>query len=114
MSLKNYKKAIEYLNEAQQTFQNLNLDYQTAIVMEHTGNAYAALNDFKNAEYYFQNSLKLSQQLGLKPTTIEAAKGLYTLYKKQGNYQKSLKYFVDILTNLLHTSILMDKLERLR
>ncbi len=93
MSQKDYKKAIEYLNEAQQTFQNLDLDFQMAIVMEHTGNAYAALNDFKNAEYFFQNSLKLSQQLGLKPTTIEAAKGLYKLYKNQGNYKKSLKYF---------------------
>jgi tetratricopeptide (TPR) repeat protein len=93
MSLKEYQKAIEYFNEAQQTFQLLNHDFQTAIVMEHTGDAYIAMNDIKNAEYYYQQSLGLSQQLGLKPTTIEAAKGLYKLHKNQGDYQKSLKYF---------------------
>ncbi len=93
MSLKNYTKAIKYLNEAQKTFEVLNLDFQTAIVMEHTGDAYTAMNDFKNAEYYYAQSLDLSQELGLKPTAIDAAKGLYHLYKNQGNYQKSLKYF---------------------
>jgi tetratricopeptide (TPR) repeat protein len=93
MSLKDYKKAIEYLNEAQQIFQNLNLDFQTAIVMEHTGDAYMAMNNYKNAESYYHQSLDISQKIGLKPTVIEAARGLYSLYKKQGSYKKSLEYF---------------------
>lgn len=93
LSLKDYHMAIEYLNEAQQTFNKLNLDYQTAIVLDHTGTAYAALNDQKNAEYYYMQSLELSQKLGLKPTTMEAAKGLYKLYKNQKQFQKALEYF---------------------
>jgi|GEM_PF-1119075 len=93
MSLNEYQKAIEYLNEAQQIFQKLNHDFQTAIVMEHTGDAYAAMSDFKNAEYNYQQSLGLSKKLGLKPTIIDAAKGLYILYKNKGDFQKSLMYF---------------------
>jgi tetratricopeptide (TPR) repeat protein len=93
LSLKEYNKAIEYLKQAKETFQTLNLDFQTAIVTTHIGDAYTALNDQKNAQHYYEESLLLAQKHGLDPTVIEAAKGLYNLYKNQGNYQKAIFYF---------------------
>jgi DNA-binding CsgD family transcriptional regulator len=51
------------------------------------------MNDNRNAENSYLQSLDLAQNIGLKPTIIEAAKGPYKLYKSQGNYWKSLEYF---------------------
>ena len=93
MSLHDYKKAIKYLKEAQQIFESLDIDFKTALVLKHIGDAYRALNDQNEAEYYYQQSLALSQRLNLQPTVVEAAKGLYELYKKQENHKKSLTYF---------------------
>lgn len=93
MSLKDYNKAIRYLTDAQKTFENLHYDFKTAHVLAEIGEAYMALNDPQSAEDYFRQSLALSQRLSLKPTVVEAAKGLYELYKKQENHKKTLIYF---------------------
>ncbi len=93
MSMEDYNKAIQYLTEAQKTFENLHYDFKTALVLAEIGEANLALNNLQKAEDYYQKSLAMSQRLNLKPTVVEAAKGLYELYKKQGNDKKSLTYF---------------------
>jgi len=93
LSLKEYQKAIDYFKESYQTFNSLGLKFQSAIILAHIGDASLAMSDEKEAESFYQQSLKLSQSIDLKPTIIAAAKGLYGLYKNQGNYRKSLEYF---------------------
>ncbi len=93
LAAKDYSKAIRHLKEAQKTFETLHYDFKTAHVLAVIGQAYMALNDQVKADDFYQQSLTLSQQLNLKPTVVEAAKGLYDLYKKQGNDKKSITYF---------------------
>jgi tetratricopeptide (TPR) repeat protein len=93
LAAKDYNKAIRHLKEAQKTFETLHYDFKTAHVLAVIGQAYMALNDQVKAEDYYRQSLTLSQQLNLKPTIAEAAKGLYVLYKNQGSFKKSLTYY---------------------
>ena len=93
LSMHEYNKAIGYFEEAYGIFQGLDLQYQAAIVLMNLGDAWSAGDNLKNAVKFYKLSLELSQNIGLKPTVIDASSGLYKIYRRFGDFENALHYF---------------------
>ncbi|MEO1257379.1 MAG: tetratricopeptide repeat protein [Bacteroidota bacterium] len=88
----NYVKALELSQNQNTNLIKLKSLYGLGITAEQRANV-------TRARGYFQESYDLAKKSGLKENEMEAAKGLYRVYKKQNDAVRSLQ-FLEISTNI--------------
>lgn len=88
-----FSKALSFFDEALGRFESLGHESRIAVLHYHFGELYSNMGSSENVVLHFQKSLEYARKLGMKPTIIDAAKGLYHFYKNHDEYKEALTYF---------------------
>ncbi|WP_375558904.1 CHAT domain-containing protein [Bernardetia sp. OM2101] len=106
----NYDSAIIYYNKALLEKENSKQNWNSANVLNNLGNCFAAISDFKKAEYNYQKSLEiniLGKDFADLEVALESHKGLADLssftFSERLNYYRKADEVIDKMRAQLHT-----------
>ncbi len=116
LELNKPKEAIEYFTKSQTLFKQNNNENGLAAVFINLGKAYTLYGDLAKAKNSYTLSLNLSQKVKSLEWERDAHQGLYTIYKKQGYYEKAITHFehfksIDDSLRSLSNLNMLDKLK---
>lgn len=96
MIIKNYPKAIDFQVRAIELIPQLktgNAPYLKVQELNHTGDLYGEMKDFKMATYYYEKALALADSLRYEPIKAMSYRSIVNNYLSADQPQKALDYF---------------------
>ncbi len=88
-----YKEASEYLQKALQIAKEYNLAYEEVSIKGNLGVCYQNLGDINNALKNFEESRKISKQIGDLKGIANSFINIGNIYETKGNLDKALNYY---------------------
>ncbi len=107
-----YKQAINNLKEAEEIYVTLNDKLNLALNYQSLAKTYIEMKDFNKALFNLDKGYELANELGIKNDLIDFYAIYSDIYKKTGNYKKSLEYF-EYYSELKDTVFREDYLEQI-
>lgn len=89
---RDWKKAKDHLNKGLKIAKDLNSSYDIAIAYFHLGEVNYLQGDVEQAEYYFIESNRIFEELGVKDYLIHTYNKLARIYEKKGDLIKALNF----------------------
>lgn len=87
-----YDSAIFHFNEALAYFENINIQYDIALVYQNMGNAYLLKKDYSTAVTFLMKAVALAEKLNLDQVLYASLKDLVAAEEAKGNLAESYKY----------------------
>ena len=110
-----YEQAVEYYLKAKSIYEITNNNYGYLAVLNNLASCYYEMNRLNEAKRLALNGYKIAQSQQMVKDIQHLSETLYKILKKQGDYQKALKYYEDYvtindsLTDEAHYKSLIDK-----
>ncbi|MCY7290734.1 MAG: sensor histidine kinase [Ferruginibacter sp.] len=90
--VRQFDSAIMYYNVALQVFENINIPFDKAVVLQNIGNAYLKKKDYINAIKFSKQATELSKNLKFDQVQNLSLMDLVQAEEKMGNIPESFKY----------------------
>ncbi len=87
-----YNKAIAHFNQALESFEKINIQYDIALVYQNMGNAYLGKGEYANAVKFSLRALQLANKLKLDQVVYFSLRDLVDAEQAQGNLAASYQY----------------------
>lgn len=103
---KKYVEALTYYKSALRIFKDLSLSARFAFCYMNIGTTYLKMNKLEKSEKNLLRGYDIAKQFKQKPYIKDSCKSLSDLYKKKGDFKKSLDYFkeyVEIKDEIIST-----------
>lgn len=89
---KQYDTGIRFYNSALQSFNNINIPFDKAMVLQNMGHAYLQKKDYQHAILYSKEATELSKSLQFDQVRISSLMDLVHAEEKMGNEGESFMY----------------------